>query len=403
MKVVICGAGIAGLALAQRLAGLNVKVTVLEKASGPRTSGYMIDFFGSGYDAAEAMGVLPRIVELGYNVEELAYCDDSGRGRARLRIGQFAKAAGGRVASIMRPDLERALREHLPPTVETRFATTITAVDNRSDGVMMRLSDGSTLTADLLVGCDGIHSTVRALVFGPEREFLRYLGFHTAAFSFTDPAVHAEVGGRFCMTDTPHRAMGFYGLRGGQVAVFAVHPSDEPSLPTDPRAALRHEYRNLGWITPRALAACPPSEQVYYDQVAQAVVPCWSRGRVTLVGDAAYAVSLLAGQGASLAIAGAYVLAEQLARSMSVETALAAYESALRPIVRNKQEAARRGVRWFVPATRTQLRLRHVALALARLPFTDRLVASALVGKPTALIANLASRPANNNQETGHR
>jgi 2-polyprenyl-6-methoxyphenol hydroxylase-like FAD-dependent oxidoreductase len=387
VKVIICGAGIAGLALAQQLDASGADVVVLEKAPGPRAGGYMIDFFGPGYDAAEAMGVLPRIVELGYRIEELAYCDDSGRRRAALRFQRFARAAGGRVISVMRPDLERALREHR--RLDVRFARTLTSVQDRPRGLTVTLDDGDRLTADLLVGCDGIHSAVRALVFGPERDHLRFLGFHTAAFSFVDPVAHAEVDGRFCMSDTLHRAMGFYGLRDGRVAVFAVHRADTTTLPADARAAMPREYGTLGWIAPRALAACPPSDQVYYDQVAQVVMPSWSRGRVALLGDAAYAVSLLAGQGAALAVAGAYVLATELTRSGSVDVALAAYERALRPVVLDKQETARKSVGWFVPANPGQLRLRRAALALAGLPFTDRLIARALVGKPTALISDL--------------
>ncbi|GGQ73934.1 FAD-dependent monooxygenase [Couchioplanes azureus] len=391
MKVVVCGAGIAGLALAERLDAAGAEVVVLEKAPAPRPGGYMIDFFGPGYDAAEAAGVLPRILELGYRIEEVAYCDASGRRRAGLRLGRFARAAGGRLVSVTRPDLERALRERLSARVDVRFARTIARVDNGAAGVRVTVDDGAVLDADLLVGCDGIHSAVRALVFGPQDRYLRYLGLHTAAFSFDDPAVHAAVDGRFCMTDTPHRAMGFYGLRDGRVAAFTVHRAPDPALPADAAAALRREYGTLGWIAPRALEACPPSGEVYYDQVAQVVAPAWSRGRVALLGDAAYAVSLLAGQGASLAVAGAYVLAEQLARSASVDAALAAYESALRPVVLDRQEAGRRGARWFLPATRTRLRLRRAALALAGLPLADRLAATAIAGKPSALVTELAA------------
>ncbi|MEU4428913.1 FAD-dependent oxidoreductase, partial [Actinoplanes sp. NPDC024001] len=285
MRVVICGAGIAGLALAQRLDTAGAEVIVVEKAPGPHSGGYMLDFFGPGYDAAEAMGVLPRIRELGYAVDELAYCDDSGRRRAGLRYREFARAAGGRVVSLMRPDLERALREHLGPGVEVRYGRTITAIDDRPDGVTVTLDDGTALTADLLAGCDGIHSAVRALTFGPERDHVRYLGFHTAAYTFDDPLAHAAVAGRFCMTDTLHRTLGFYGLRDGRVAVFAVHPAADPARPADARAALRREYAPLRWIAPRALAACPPDADVYYDQVAQVVAPAWSRGRVVLLGD----------------------------------------------------------------------------------------------------------------------
>ncbi len=134
----ICGAGIAGLALAHRLGTLGWDVVVLEKAPGPRTQGYMTDFFGPGYDAAEAMGVLPRLHELGYDVQEVRYLDETGRRRARLRFAQFAKAVHGRLLSIMRPDLERALREQLPDTVDLRFATNLSHVDNGTDGVRPR-------------------------------------------------------------------------------------------------------------------------------------------------------------------------------------------------------------------------------------------------------------------------
>ncbi|MBG0564562.1 FAD-dependent monooxygenase [Actinoplanes aureus] len=382
MRVIVCGAGIAGLALAQLLDGAGVEVTVVERAPGPHPGGYMIDFFGPGYDAAEAMGVLPRVQELGYRVKELAYVDEKGRRRAGLSYDEFARAAGGRVVSIMRPDLERAL--HSP--VDIRYGRTLTAVDNRADGVTVTLDDGETLTADLLAGCDGIHSTVRARAFGPERDYVRYLGFHTAAYTFDDPVAHAAVAGRFCMSDTLHRTLGFYGLRDGRVAVFAVHPAGDPARPADARDALRHEYAGVGWIAPRALAACPPAEQVYYDQVAQAVVPAWSTGRVVLLGDAAYAVSLLAGQGASLAVAGASLLARELTSGAAIDSAFHRYEQTLRPIVSDTQERARRGARWFVPTSPAQRWLRRFALRTG-----GRLLVSRLVGKPAAL--RFAHRP----------
>jgi 2-polyprenyl-6-methoxyphenol hydroxylase-like FAD-dependent oxidoreductase len=385
VRVLISGAGIAGLALAQRLGTHGVEVTVVEQAAGPRTGGYMMDFFGPGYDAAEAMGLLPRILELGYHVDELVYCDDGGRARSRLRFAQVAEAAGTRLVSIMRPDLERALREHLPPGVEVRYARTVTAVADRGDGVTVTLDDGSSVTADLLVGCDGIHSGVRALVHGAEREHVRRLGLHTAAFTFEDADVWREVDGRFCVTDTRQRAMGFYGLRDGRVAAFAVHRTAEPTVPADPRAALRAEYGSLGWVVPRALQACPAREHVYYDEVAQVVAASWTRGRVTMLGDAAYAVSLLAGQGASLAIAGAYVLAERLTRSASVETAVAEYEHTMRPLVLDRQRRARNGTRWLVPRTRCEQGVRRAAIAVAGSPLGARLVAARLTGTSPSL------------------
>ncbi|NUT93279.1 MAG: NAD(P)-binding protein [Saccharothrix sp.] len=376
MKVVVCGAGIAGLTLACRLGAAGHTVVVVERAPGPRPEGYMIDFFGPGYDAADHLGLLPRILDLGYRFIEAGYHDETGRRRAGLSFARFAQALDGRMTSILRPDVERVLREALPPSVDVRYDAALVAVDNRSGGVSIALSDGTSLDADLLVGADGIHSTVRRLVFG--EGFVRHLGFHTAAFTFTDPEVHALVEGRFCLTDTVGRQVGCYGLRDGRVAAFTVHRADDPTLPDDPQAAVREVYGGLGWIVPRVLEHCPP--RFYYDQVAQVVMPRWHSGRVVLVGDACGAVSLLAGQGASLGMGGAFVLADHLDNP-------AAYEHRWRPVVEDKQQVARSGARWFLPSTTARLRARRVAMRLSRLPWIDRRIAVSLVGKPTALLS----------------
>ncbi|MFI7119272.1 FAD-dependent monooxygenase [Amycolatopsis sp. NPDC049868] len=389
MKVAICGAGITGLALAHRLATLDVEVVVLERAAGPREQGYMIDFFGPGFDAVEEMGLLPQVEDAAYRVDEASLLDERGHRRAAIDYVQFAKSVRGRLCSIMRPDLERVLRTGLPSTVDVRFGAGVTGVEDLGDRVRIALADGETLDADLLVGADGIHSTVRRLVFGEESRFLRHLGFHTAAFVFEDEEIRARVGERFCLTDTVGMQMGFYGLRDGKLAAFAVHRTTDPALPADARAALRATYGSLGWAVPKALDLCPPSGEVYYDQVAQIEMPSWSRGRVVLVGDSCYAVSLLAGQGASLGIAGAFVLAEQLTRAPSIETALSEYERLVRPVVTEKQQVARRGARWFLPANRFLLLARRVFLRVARLPGLERPLAAAVTGKSTALVTNL--------------
>ncbi|MEV0068010.1 MULTISPECIES: FAD-dependent oxidoreductase [unclassified Amycolatopsis] len=286
MKAVVCGAGIAGLAAAQCLSRHGWEVVMLERAPAPRAQGYMIDFMGPEYDAAEAMGILPRLRELGYAVDEAGYYDETGRQRAVIRHDAFAKPVGGRLLSIMRPDLELALRESLPGDVELRFGAEVTAVSDRESGVRVGMAEGTDYEADLLVGADGVHSTVRGLVFGPEHGYFKYLDFHTAAFTFEDPKVQPLVRDRFCLSDSTGAQLGCYGLRDGRVAVFAVHRTPDPTLPADRAAALRREYRGLGWIAPRVLAACPPDDEVYYDQVAQIVMPRWSSGHVVLVGGA---------------------------------------------------------------------------------------------------------------------
>ncbi|MGW5877379.1 FAD-dependent monooxygenase [Nocardiopsis terrae] len=390
-RALIVGAGIAGLALAHRLDHHGWRVSVLERAPGPRPQGYMIDFFGPGYDAAEAMGLLPRLHELGHHFTEAVLVDERGRRRASVGFERFAESLGGSLVSIMRPDLELALRESLPSRVELRYDSEVVQVSEGTEGVGVRLADGTVLEADLLAGADGIHSTVRRSVFGPEERYLRHLGFHTAAYTFDDARVHAATRGRFQLTDSLGAQMGLYALAGDRVAAFTVHRTSDTRLPEDPRAAVREAYAGLGWVVPRALELCPPPERVYYDHVAQIEMGCWSRGRTVLLGDACQAVSLLAGQGASLGLGGAYVLGEELARASGLAEGLARYEQRWRPVVEERQRTARTGTSWFLPDTPTRLRLRRMFLRLSALPGVDRLVATSLSGKPTRVVKDLAS------------
>ncbi len=390
MRAVVCGAGIAGLALAGCLGRHGWDVVVLERAPRPREQGYMMDYFGPGWDAAEAMGVLPALLAAGYTVDRLSYVDDRGRDRAGLPFARFAHAVDGRLVSVMRPDLERVLREHAEGLAQLRFGRHVVAVRPRPGGAGAVLDDGTVLDADLVVGADGVHSAVRRSAFGPEERYRRWLGLHTAAWVFEDPAALREIGSRFCLTDSLDRAMGFYGLRDGRVAAFAVHRAAGPSLPADPRAALRAVHGSLGWIVPRALAACPAADRLYYDQVVQIEVPRWSTGRVALLGDSGQAVSLLGGQGASLAVAGAWLLAERLARAATVEEALAGWERVWRPVVEEKQRVARDGAPWFLPSTRTRRLTRRLALRLAVLPGLDAVVTRGIVGRAGGDIHALA-------------
>lgn len=367
MKALVSGAGIAGLSAALALSRKGWEVELVEKAPGLRTNGYMIDFFGPGYEAAERLGIIEALRAASHQVDEVEFVDAAGRHAARMDYRLARKAAGGKLFALLRGDIEQVLHDALPATVPIRYGTEIAAIDNGSDGVGATLSDGKRAEADLLVGAGGIHSVARRLLLGPEERFLRFLGHHTAAYLFEDETVRQELGTQFKLLGVPGRQAGFYDTGNGRLAAFFVHRTDDPRRPADPAAAIRAVYGDLGWVVPRALKAMPAGEDIYYDLVAQVVMERWSVGRIVLLGDAAYAVSLLAGQGASLAIAGAEALAAEVGEG-DVEGGIARLEARLKPLIAEKQAAGRRTADWLVPPTRLRLWIRNAALNLVSWP-----------------------------------
>ncbi|MGR2751391.1 FAD-dependent monooxygenase [Agromyces arachidis] len=392
MRATVVGAGMAGLVVARQLALAGWQVDVLEQAPGPREDGYMMDFFGHGFDAAERIGVLPRLREAAYRIGEVEYVDDRGRRRASLDYDRFASALGGRLISLMRPDLERVLLESLDvaPSGSVRVHYDRRAGMGVGDAEARRIIDA----ADLVVGADGIHSSVRRGLFGDETAFLRPMGLRAAAFTVDDPELHARFAGRFVLTDTIDRQAGVYSLRDGRVAAFLAYregafgpaiapPGSEAVIGrSDARERLRHVFAGMWPPIDRLLEGCPPAP--YDDVVAQVDLPQWSdRRRTVLVGDACQAVSLLAGQGASLAVAGAALLAELVGPNRDaagIGSALAEYERRWRPVVEETQLAGRRAANSFLPSSRWQRFVRRIVLRATRLPGVDRLVMRSLAG-----------------------
>lgn len=393
MKAIICGAGIAGLTLAWWLERDGWQVMLVERAAGPRDEGYMIDFAGSGYDVAERMGMLGQLRDIQTSNTVVRYVDPEGRRRGWFDYDGFVAALDGRAFTFMRGDLERVLYDKLGDRVPVRYATTVESVTESADVVDVALTDGTTEHADLLIGADGIHSRVRELVFGPELPLLRYLGFHTASYLCDDNDLRARVEGKFLMVAAPGRQVGLYPTNDGRLAVWLTHRSADPAVPTDPRASLLDTYRGMGGLVDTALRYCPPKADLYYDQVAQIVLDGWTRGRVTLVGDASQAVSLLAGQGASMAMGGAYVLAEELHGRAPAQGAVR-YEQRMRPSVRAKQRAGRRTANWLVPTTRWRIAARAAAFAVTRLPGGTKLARAALAGVVASVVTDRGATPA---------
>ena len=387
MKAIVVGAGIAGLATAYELGTSGWDVTVLERAKGLRDSGYMIDFFGPGYDAAEENGLLERFARHAHSIEGVELVNADGGRQAYMPYEAFRASLGGRLFSLMRGDIERELFAALPSNVEVRYDSEVAMFHDTRTRVDLTLGRGERLEADLLVGADGLHSRLRRQFFSGEGDALKFLGFHTAAYVFRSADVARVARDKFVMLSLPNRQAGFYRMHDDQVAVYFIWRNPRPERTPDARAAIAEQFGDLGWLIPEVISGAPGNPEIYHDVVAQIDIGKWHKDRVVLVGDAAYAVSLLAGQGASLAIGGAHVLARMLAAHDDIGAALAAFEAVVRPEAEKKQAAGRRTADWIVPPTALKVWLRATVFNFSSIPFVSRLMGSLVATSPKGVFS----------------
>lgn len=376
MDVLISGMGIAGPTLAWWLRRRGMRPTLVEIAPEPREGGYIIDFWGKGYDIADAMGLLPAIRRVGYHVREVRLVGAGGEKRGGFSADVFARVTNGRYISLPRGDLARVLHDAIADDVETRFGDHVAAIERRGGKAEVSFASGDTRAFDLVVGAGGVHSGVRAVAFGSEERFERFLGYGVAAFVLPGYAPRDE--DVYVLYSEPGIQVGRFAQRDGSTLVLLVFAEQEPlAVPhgLDARKALlRRRFEDVGWETPAMLDAMGACGEVYLDRVSQIELPEWASGPVVLVGDAAYAPSLLAGQGSALAMIGAYVLAGELGRAGGdVAEACARYEALLGPFMRAKQKAARRFAASFAPPSRLGIRVREWVTRAMDLPFVAEL------------------------------
>ena len=376
MRIAINGAGIAGPTLAWWLRHYGHDPVLFEQAPKLREGGYVIDFWGVGYDVAEKMGLLPALHEKGFLMESLRMVDSHGRETASVDMRVFRALANDRFITIARGDLASTIF-HQCDGVPARFGVSVTGIEQRANGVTVRGSDGSEERFDLVFGADGLHSPVRKLVFGPQAEFERPLGYYVAAFHL--PGYQPRDNLVYITHTMPKRQVARISLR-NDVTMFLFVWREElvdriPTAESDTRGVVRDVFGDMTWEVPGVLDRMDEVKDIYFDRVSQIRMDHWTNGRVALLGDAAACVSLLAGEGAGLAMTEAYVLAGELHRAAGDHTvAFQTFETKLRPLLADKQKSALRFGGFFAPKNRLGLFLRDLATNLAGLPFLAKLL-----------------------------
>jgi 2-polyprenyl-6-methoxyphenol hydroxylase-like FAD-dependent oxidoreductase len=367
-SVLISGASIAGPALAYWLDRYGFDVTVVERAPAIRSGGYPIDIRGTAIDVIERMGLRPEVDAAHIASRALTFVDAEGKTIGTIPIYDLTANEAGRDVELPRGALTTLLCGLTKNSaVRYRFGDSIQALEDAGAGVEVRFKSGVRARYDVVIGADGLHSNTRRLVFGPEEPFNNHLGYTFNIFSLPNDLglshgaiVYAEAG----------RAAGAYAVRDSpELFVFLIFATETPPFGAHPDTMEQIQrtkavFADAGWEVPRLLEALRHADDLFFDTVSQIRMPCWSKGRVALVGDAAFAPSFLSGQGTSLALVGAYVLAGELAAHDDPAAAFASYERIIRPFAEaNQALAVKEEGSLFLPRTQQELNARNRILS----------------------------------------
>jgi len=359
--VLISGAGIGGTTLAYWLARHGLRPVVVERAAGLRSSGSPVDVRGPAVEVAQRMGVMERLREAATNATALSFVNSTGRQVGRVNTRALQQATGSREVEVTRTDLASVLYEAGRDTTEYLFGDTMTALTQDETGVDVTFEKAAPRRFDLVIGADGLHSTTRRLAFGPEAEFVRHMGMYVATMQLNGSAEHV-------IHNAPGRMASIHPVRGRALAAFIFR---SPALKDfnhrdieQHKQILTDVYAGDGWQVPELLGRARAAEDLWLDSVSQVRLDRWSNGRIVLLGDAASSVSLF-GDGSTLAMAGAYTLAEELAATPATpRSAFARYETKHRTLVDPKQGNITVAAALMVPSTRRGIAARNLASRL---------------------------------------
>lgn len=374
VRILISGASIAGTSMAYWLRRYGFTPTVVERASSIREGGYKVDIRGAALDVVERMGILDAVKAASTEMTIATHYNAQGKKVATMDAALF----GGREdadAEIMRGDLNEILYDLTKDDVEYLFSDSIAVI---ADNGLVTFESGLTRQFDLVIGADGVHSNTRRIVFGDESQFAHDLGYYISICTVPN---HLGLDREEAVHVAPGRTANVYSTRqtAGAKALFMW--SSQP-LSYDygdvgqQKKLLADAMAGAGWEVSTLLDAVRGSQDFYFDSLTQIRMERWSKGRVALLGDAAYCASPASGQGTSLALVGAYVLAGELAAAGGDhEVAFEAYQREMAVFVEENQKLGPANVKGMVIESKAAIwfQLKMIKL-LPRLPGKDKMI-----------------------------
>lgn len=342
-SVLISGASIAGPALAWWLHRCGFKPTLVEKFPGPRDGGHAIDVRGAALRVLQAMGLAEQAQAK--RTQMKGVCELDADGNEIWRSEEFTISGGSfklEAIEILRDDLSRILVRALSEDIEIIYGDSVVSLTESDDSVAVTFESGIQKTYELVFGADGLPSSIRKLAFGPNREFIR--PFDKAIGLFSSPNIIGLKDWQINYRDGNEGCTVYTVPGNGRLRVsfsFDAKFEDVPQDRASQVALVREKCGHLRWHAPRFMEVMESAPDFYLGSLAQVRMDHWTRGRIALVGDAGYCPSPYTGQGTSLAIVGAYVMARELALSPDDHAvAFARYEEKLRPFVEENQAIA---------------------------------------------------------------
>ena len=391
-SVLISGASVAGPVLAYWLHRFGFRPTVIERTPQPRfgTGGHAVDLFGPVVELMGWMGVLSEVEQARTRTQVIALVRPHRR-PVQAPAEMLSEGVAEQHIEIMRGDLARIFYEATRDDVAYIFDDSIATLRDDGNQVQVTFERGAPGSFDLLVGADGLHSITRRLVFGPEEQFLRFLGGYLAVFTVPN---YLQLQDRMLGFSVPGRTVGLYpvGDQSQARALFLwrtprLHDYDRHDGQAQ-RLLVRSLFGDLEWELPRLLDELDRAEDLYLDSIRQVVLDSWTSGRVALIGDAGYSPGAAVGGGTSLAIIGAYQLASELARARGDHgRGFAAYQRALEPVVQHSRSVGPTATKVIIPESRRLIWLAAQAMRLLpHIPAALRRRATTFGGSATAML-----------------